>query len=58
MILSTSHPIYSEILDKVTDAVERQIFDILAAHPGEQVRREQLIKAIFGRDVPRRELGR
>jgi hypothetical protein len=51
-----SPSIYDQILSEVTDDLERRILKYLSAHPDQPVRREQIIRDIFGRNVEREKL--
>ncbi len=42
------HPVYAQLLDEVTDDLERKVFEALAEHAGERVTRPQLVLMVFG----------
>lgn len=47
---------YQEILSRITDDLQKQVFDVLGARLGEAVLRTELIEIIFGDHVESSEL--
>ena len=53
----TTHPVYDALLEEIDDALERQVFEILAAQAGETITRPTLVFKLFGKYIQQTQLG-